>query len=58
MEQRVFVEDAVNRAGKLVFILPRFRFDGEGDGGFGEFDRLEVNRMGLIAERVAGSRFL
>ena len=54
MQQRVFVEHLVDRARELVFVGARFRLDGEVDRGFGEFHRLVIDRVGLVAESVAG----
>src|SRR5205823_5158860 len=42
----------------LVLILLGLRFDGDANNRFGERDRLEHDRLRLVAQRVAGDRAL
>ena len=46
----------MNRDADLLFILARLWFDRKGDGRFRILNRIVNDRVGLVAQRVAGLR--
>ena len=57
-QRRVLFQNSVNRRADAVFIRARLGLDRERDGRLGNMRQRIVNRRGLVAERVAGERFL
>ena len=53
---KIFFQQFVQRVAHAVFVVAALRFDREGDGGLGQFDRRESDRRGLVGQRVAGER--
>ena len=46
----------MNRDTDLFFVLARFRFNREGNRGFGILHRVVNDWLGFVADRVAGLR--
>ena len=57
-ERGVLVGERAERLAQLVLVGLRLRFDRDRDDGLGEDHLLEDDRVGAVAERVAGGRLL
>ena len=57
-QDRVLLEQPLERGRDLVVVAARLRLDGEGGGGLREHDRRVDDRARLVGERVAGLRVL
>ena len=57
-EGRVFLGELAQRDAELVEVFLRLGLDSQTDHRFGEGDRLEYDRMGLVAKRIAGADIL
>jgi hypothetical protein len=57
-EGRIFGSQALQREAHLFLVGLGLRLDGDLDDRLGEFHALEDDRLGRIAQRVAGGGFL
>ena len=55
-ERRILGGELLQRAAELLLVGLRLRLDRDRDDRLGELDRLEDDRLVLVAERVAGRR--
>jgi len=58
VDRRILFLDAVHRGADLVLVAACLWFDRVGEHRFGKLERREGQRIGFVAERVAGQRVL